>query len=104
MNRKLMSSAMILSMAIGSASPVWAGEDHDKIGLQHDPVTTQSESPHRLTMDEAIRKVEEKIHGTVTSVRSTSDNGTLVYQIDVKKSDGMARVTVDAQTGKIITM
>ena len=104
MNRKLMASAMILTMGIGAATPVWAGEDHDNIGLQHDPVPMRMASTHTMSMVDAIKKVEKFTHGLATSVWSTTENGALIYKMDVKKPDGTERVSINTETGMILTM
>lgn len=59
----------------------------------------------RISIDDAMEIALEQIPGEVVKVELDTDNGMLVYEVDIISMQGIKyEIEIDAQTGRIIKM
>ena len=57
---------------------------------------------NRITAEAAIQIALQRVPGQVIKVELDTENGLLVYEVDIRTSYGRYEVKVDANTGRII--
>ena len=55
-----------------------------------------------ISLAEAVQIALQQVNGTVVKAELDTDNGRLVYEIDIRVNYAVYEVTVDAVTGQII--
>ena len=57
----------------------------------------------RVAMTRAIEAARAQVDGGVLEAEIETEGGTLIYEIDMVKGDDVYEVTVDAQSGKVLS-
>lgn len=75
----------------------------------YDPNQYQSNQPYsrysRISIVDAMAIATEQIPGEVVKVELDTENGVLIYEVDIVNAQGIKyEVEIDAQTGQILKM
>ena len=67
------------------------------------PVPARTMADGRISLDEAVARVERRYDARVVRAEEKNDDGRTVYRIRLLSADGRVfQVTVDAQTGDVL--
>ncbi|MFB7639462.1 PepSY domain-containing protein [Peribacillus butanolivorans] len=68
-----------------------------------DMSTQKSVETAKISMDQAEKIALKKVDGQITDVELDSENGILVYELEINQGQKEYDVVVDATTGKVLT-
>ncbi|MBT2694063.1 PepSY domain-containing protein [Bacillus sp. ISL-55] len=66
------------------------------------PIESKLIVQNQISEDQAKEIALKQVKGTVTKVELETENGVLVYEVDIKAPDQLYEVTIDAKSGKVI--
>lgn len=96
MKRNLLLVGLGCSLIALFSSPVHPFQEGSGIGSQ--PFIPRQESQHRMSLDEAVRRVQRQTGGRILSAESLPGAGGISYRIKVLLPSGRVRVIlVDSQ-------
>lgn len=93
----------VYSSTIKVANPQDNANDRAKNAKDNEKQeSTQLASMAKITAEQAKASALKAVAGTVTKVELDNENGNLVYSVEVKTSNSIIDVKVDAGNGKIL--